>query len=164
MKTINKLSIPYMSEKAFSRVITERNQMCSFNYEHCVESVRIQSFFWSAFRPIAGKYRAEKLRIGTIFMQWNRTRKRIDLRKKILYFFGLVKINKYQWRSSLIANFWKSVSFQFVPQSYFYSNLGDLHRSEWPVIQLYLRNTVLTQLRFMKWMLTSVVISKTSFR
>ena len=41
--------------------------------KHCVKSVRIGSFcgpYFAAFSPNEGKYRAENLRIRTLFMQW----------------------------------------------------------------------------------------------
>ena len=49
------------------------NRVRSFNPSgslHCVKSVRIRSFFWSAFSPNSGKYGPEKLQIRTFFKQF----------------------------------------------------------------------------------------------
>ena len=70
-----------------TKIIARQIFNVKFDYEHCVKSVQIQSFFWSVFYRIRTEYGhlpckspysvriqkntdQKKLRIWTLFMQW----------------------------------------------------------------------------------------------
>ena len=52
--------------KYFERKISQ----CILLYNHCVKSVHIWSFFWSAFSRMRTECGPKKLQIRTIFTQW----------------------------------------------------------------------------------------------